>query len=78
QERCQELGLEPLSTHTPDQRGTAFCTPIDAHPRFGTSTGISAFDRATTIRLAVSPNAKPTDFVRPGHIFTLRARPGGV
>ncbi|NPA32416.1 MAG: bifunctional 3,4-dihydroxy-2-butanone-4-phosphate synthase/GTP cyclohydrolase II [Aquificae bacterium] len=77
-ERCEELDLHPMTPSNTDPKGTAFCVSIDAHPRFGTTTGISAHDRAITIKLAVSPNAKPSDFVRPGHVFPLRARPGGV
>jgi 3,4-dihydroxy 2-butanone 4-phosphate synthase len=56
--------------------GTAFTVSIDA--RHGVSTGISAADRLATIRTAIAPNAKPADLVRPGHIFPLRAAPGGV
>ena len=77
-ERCDELDLPLMTQNNTDPKGTAFCVSIDAHPKFGTSTGISAFDRAITIKLAVSPEAKPSDFVRPGHIFPLRARSGGV
>ena len=56
--------------------GTAFTVSVEA--REGVSTGISAADRAHTIRVAVAPHAKPDDLVSPGHIFPLRARPGGV
>ncbi|SHK48291.1 bifunctional 3,4-dihydroxy-2-butanone-4-phosphate synthase/GTP cyclohydrolase II [Thermocrinis minervae] len=77
-ERCEELDLHPMTHRNTDPKGTYFCVSIDAHPRFGTTTGISAYDRATTIKLAISPEAKPSDFVRPGHVFPLRARPGGV
>ncbi|MCS7262961.1 MAG: bifunctional 3,4-dihydroxy-2-butanone-4-phosphate synthase/GTP cyclohydrolase II [Aquificaceae bacterium] len=77
-QRCEELDLPPMTLRNTDPKGTYFCVSIDAHPKFGTTTGISAFDRATTIRLAVSPDAKPSDFVRPGHVFPLRAKPGGV
>ena len=55
---------------------TAFCVSVEA--REGTSTGISAHDRARTIRTLVSPEAQPSDFVKPGHVFPLRAKPGGV
>jgi 3,4-dihydroxy 2-butanone 4-phosphate synthase/GTP cyclohydrolase II len=55
---------------------TAFCVTVEA--REGTTTGISAHDRARTIQALISPGAKPRDFVRPGHTFPLRARPGGV
>ena len=55
---------------------TAFCVSVEA--REGTSTGISAHDRARTIQALVAPDAKPSDFVKPGHVFPLRANPGGV
>ena len=77
-ERCDELELHPMTPMNTDPKGTYFCVSIDAHPKYGTTTGISAYDRAITIKLAVSPEAKPSDFVRPGHVFPLRARPGGV
>ena len=77
-ERCEELDLPLMTTNNTDPKGTAFCVSIDAHPKYGTTTGISAYDRAITIKLAVSPEAKPSDFVRPGHVFPLRARKGGV
>jgi 3,4-dihydroxy 2-butanone 4-phosphate synthase/GTP cyclohydrolase II len=57
---------------------TAFTVSIDAAPRFGVTTGISAADRAATIRVAVDPESGPRDLVRPGHIHPLRARDGGV
>ncbi len=77
-QRCEELDLYPMAVRNTDPKGTYFCVSIDAHPKFGTTTGISAFDRAMTIRLAVSPDAKPSDFIRPGHVFPLKAKPGGV
>lgn len=77
-QRCEELDLYPMAVRNTDPKGTYFCVSIDAHPKFGTTTGISAFDRAITIKLAVSPDAKPSDFVRPGHVFPLKAKPGGV
>jgi 3,4-dihydroxy 2-butanone 4-phosphate synthase/GTP cyclohydrolase II len=77
-ERCEELDLHPMATRNTDPKGTYFCVSIDAHPKYGTTTGISAFDRAITIKLAVSPDAKPSDFIRPGHVFPLKAKPGGV
>jgi 3,4-dihydroxy 2-butanone 4-phosphate synthase/GTP cyclohydrolase II len=77
-QRCDELDLYPMAIRNTDPKGTYFCVSIDAHPRFGTTTGISAFDRAMTIKLAISPEAKPTDFIRPGHVFPLKAKPGGV
>jgi 3,4-dihydroxy 2-butanone 4-phosphate synthase/GTP cyclohydrolase II len=78
QERCEELDLYPMATRNTDPKGTYFCVSIDAHPKFGTTTGISAYDRAITIKLAISPDAKPSDFIRPGHVFPLKAKPGGV
>ncbi len=77
-QRCDELDLYPMAVRNTDPKGTYFCVSIDAHPKYGTTTGISAFDRAMTIRLAVSPDAKPSDFIRPGHVFPLKAKPGGV
>ncbi|MFN3598227.1 MAG: bifunctional 3,4-dihydroxy-2-butanone-4-phosphate synthase/GTP cyclohydrolase II [Aquificaceae bacterium] len=77
-QRCEELDLYPMAIRNTDPKGTYFCVSIDAHPKFGTITGISAFDRAITIKLAVSPDAKPSDFIRPGHVFPLKAKPGGV
>jgi len=58
------------------RHGTAFCIPIDA--KTGTTTGISAADRAQTVRVAIDPEARPPDLARPGHIYPLRASPGGV
>jgi len=77
-ERCEELDLHPMAVRNTDPKGTYFCVSIDAHPKYGTTTGISAFDRAITIKLAVSPDAKPSNFIRPGHVFPLKAKPGGV
>lgn len=77
-ERLEELQI-PLQISEADNtanRGTAFCVSIEA--RRGVTTGISAADRATTIQVAVDPRAKPGDLARPGHIFPLRARRGGV
>lgn len=77
-DRVDALGLAPMSeTHLDDYR-TAYTITIDASPRFGVTTGISAQDRATTIRVAVDPAAVPGDFRRGGHVFPLRARDGGV
>ncbi|MDW8433193.1 MAG: bifunctional 3,4-dihydroxy-2-butanone-4-phosphate synthase/GTP cyclohydrolase II [Aquificaceae bacterium] len=77
-QRCEELDLHPMAVRNTDPKGTYFCVSIDAHPRFGNTTGISAFDRAITIKLAVSPDARPSDFIRPGHVFPLKSKPGGV
>jgi 3,4-dihydroxy 2-butanone 4-phosphate synthase/GTP cyclohydrolase II len=77
-DRVDALGLAPMSeTHLDDYR-TAYTVTIDASPRFGVTTGISAQDRATTIRVAVDPASVPNDFRRGGHVFPLRARDGGV
>jgi 3,4-dihydroxy 2-butanone 4-phosphate synthase/GTP cyclohydrolase II len=77
-ERLDELRI-PLQISEADNtatRGTAFCVSIEA--RRGITTGISAADRATTIQVAVDPRTKPSDLARPGHVFPLRARRGGV
>lgn len=78
EDRCDQLRL-PLQVSSDEngtQFGTAFTISIEA--RVGVTTGISAADRATTILAAVNPNSKASDLVRPGHIFPLRARRGGV
>ncbi len=77
-ERADELGLAPMTEHNTDPKGTAFTISVDADPRFGVSTGISAQDRAITVQRLVDPAARPDDLRRPGHIFPLRAKPGGV
>jgi 3,4-dihydroxy 2-butanone 4-phosphate synthase/GTP cyclohydrolase II len=78
QERADELEL-PLMTETnTDPQGTAFTISVDAHRRFGVTTGISAHDRAATVRVLLDPETRPQDLRRPGHIFPLRAKPGGV
>ncbi|ABC32606.1 3,4-dihydroxy-2-butanone 4-phosphate synthase [Hahella chejuensis KCTC 2396] len=75
-ERCQYLGLNPMVNANNAQFATAFTVSIEAAE--GVTTGISAADRAHTIRVAVGRNTKPTDLVQPGHIFPLTAQPGGV
>ena len=77
-ERCQALGLPPMAEQNTEAHETAFTVSIDAATRFGVTTGISAADRATTIRVAIDPATVPSDLRRPGHVFPLRARPGGV
>ena len=77
-ERADALGLPPMTEYNQDYMGTAFTVSVDAAPRFGVTTGISAFDRAKTIQLLVDPATKPGDLRRPGHVFPLRAVPGGV
>ncbi len=74
--RCDELGLPMMSQVNTSRFGTAFCEAVDA--REGVTTGISAADRAHTIRVAMDPKSKPHDLARPGHVFPLRARTGGV
>ena len=76
EQRCELLGLAPISPRNTSAFGTPFCEPIDA--RRGTTTGTSASDRATTILAATDPNTRPEDLARPGHVYTLRARNGGV
>ncbi len=78
EERADELNLRPMSDHNTESQRTAFTVSVDAAARFGVTTGISAADRATTIRVCLDPETKPSDLVRPGHMFPLRARPGGV
>jgi 3,4-dihydroxy 2-butanone 4-phosphate synthase/GTP cyclohydrolase II len=75
-ERCSDLNLPAMVQQNTDTHGTAFTVSIDA--REGTTTGISAADRALTVAKALDPAARPDDFRRPGHIFPLQARPGGV
>jgi len=75
-ERCRQLGLGPMVEHNRSPHHTNFTVSIEAAQ--GVTTGISAYDRAHTIRTAVRPDAKPEDLVRPGHIFPLMAQPGGV
>jgi 3,4-dihydroxy 2-butanone 4-phosphate synthase / GTP cyclohydrolase II len=76
EERCDELQLLPQTADNTSSMGTAFTISIEA--REGVTTGISAADRARTILTAVDPASKPTDLARPGHIFPLRAKRGGV
>src|SRR5580693_3341462 len=76
EQRCDVLDLKPISPRNTSMFGTPFCEPIDALR--GTTTGTSAWDRATTILTATDPHTKPEDLARPGHVYTLRARAGGV
>ncbi len=76
EERCDTLHLMPITPRNTSLFGTPFCEPIDA--RRGTTTGTSAADRATTILAATDPNTRSEDLARPGHVYTLRARRGGV
>ena len=75
-EKADELELEPMVKNNTNKNGTAFTVTIEA--AHGVTTGVSAADRVTTIRTAVAADAKPADLNRPGHIFPLRARKGGV
>jgi 3,4-dihydroxy 2-butanone 4-phosphate synthase/GTP cyclohydrolase II len=77
-ERVEQLGLEPQGSSNTEVMRTAFTVTIDAAPKHGVTTGISAADRAKTIRVAADPATVPSDLRRPGHIHPLRARPGGV
>ncbi len=77
-ERADALELPLMTDHNTDPNRTAFTVSVDAHQRFGVTTGISSHDRATTIRVLADEDAKPSDLRRPGHIFPLRSQPGGV
>jgi 3,4-dihydroxy 2-butanone 4-phosphate synthase/GTP cyclohydrolase II len=77
-ERCDQLGLPQMTERNTEELSTAFTVSVDAERRFGVTTGISASDRATTIHVAINPATVPSDLRRPGHVFPLRARPGGV
>ena len=77
-DRLDELDLPLMVSKLTDTNQTAFTVSIDAGPHLGVSTGISAEDRARTIQVAINPTTKPEELRRPGHIFPLRARPGGV
>jgi 3,4-dihydroxy 2-butanone 4-phosphate synthase/GTP cyclohydrolase II len=74
-ERCEELRLPLMVTENTSHHGTAFTVSVDAREA---STGISAYERALTVRLLADPATRPDDLVRPGHIFPIRAAPGGV
>src|SRR6202044_3766421 len=76
EERLDHLRIGPMTAENTSQYGTAFCEAIDA--RTGVTTGISAYDRCHTIQVAIDPATRPSDLARPGHVFPLRARKGGV
>ena len=76
EERCDDLDLPPMVRDNTSSFGTAFTVSIEARGK--TTTGISAADRAATIRTAVEPGTRPEDLLRPGHVFPLRAKRGGV
>lgn len=75
-QRIQQLALPAMVSENQSRYGTAFTVSIEA--RHGVSTGVSAADRVTTIRAAIAADAKPEDLARPGHVFPLRAQPGGI
>jgi 3,4-dihydroxy 2-butanone 4-phosphate synthase/GTP cyclohydrolase II len=75
-DRCDELGLDLMAAKNESPFETAFTVTIEA--REGVTTGISAHDRARTIQVAIDPKSRPRDLVQPGHIFPLKAKPGGV
>src|SRR6185436_10030898 len=77
-ERVDQLDLPPMAETNLDEYRTAYTVSVDASPRFGVTTGISAQDRATTIRTLVDPATVSADLRRGGHVFPLRAREGGV
>ncbi|MFJ6521909.1 bifunctional 3,4-dihydroxy-2-butanone-4-phosphate synthase/GTP cyclohydrolase II [Streptomyces filamentosus] len=74
----ERLRLPQMVEHNTESMRTAFTVSVDAGPEHGVTTGISAADRATTLRMLASGRHEPSDFVRPGHVFPLRAREGGV
>jgi 3,4-dihydroxy 2-butanone 4-phosphate synthase/GTP cyclohydrolase II len=77
-ERCEQLNLSLQTAQNTSLFQTAFTVTIDAHPRFGVTTGVSATDRCKTIEVAAAADCKPGDLVRPGHINPLMAKDGGV
>src|SRR5213083_2284202 len=76
EERLDHLRIGPMTSENTSNYGTAFCEAIDA--RDGVTTGISAYDRARTIQVAIDPATRPSDLARPGHVFPLRARKGNT
>src|SRR3954470_24350145 len=75
---CDRLHLHSQVEWNTASLGTAFTVTVDAHKRFGVTTGVSARDRAKTIEVAIAEDAQPQDLLRPGHIHPLRSREGGV
>lgn len=75
---CTRLELHPQAAINTSARATPFTVSIDGHPKHGFTTGVSAKERARTIKMAIDPSTRPDDFVRPGHINPLRSRDGGV
>lgn len=78
QDLAQKLELPQMVQRNTESMQTAFSLSIDAHPKYGVTTGISAYDRAKTIEVAIAHDAVPSDLVRPGHMFPCVARKGGV
>ncbi len=76
EERCDQLDLPLMVQENTSPHGTAFCVSVEARGRV--TTGISAADRAATVQALIDPKTKPEDLIRPGHMFPLRAKPGGV
>ncbi|MEV4193922.1 3,4-dihydroxy-2-butanone-4-phosphate synthase, partial [Streptomyces toxytricini] len=77
-DELERLELPQMVQHNTESMKTAFTVSVDASAAHGVTTGISAADRATTLRMLADGVSEPADFVRPGHIFPLRAKPGGV
>ena len=77
-ERCEALNLSLQASENTTQFGTAFTVTIDAHSRFGVTTGVSAKDREVTIAVACADDTQPSDLCRPGHVNPLMAKDGGV
>ncbi len=75
---CDRLDLHPQTQVNTSVRGTPLMVSVDGHPDHGFTTGVSAHERARTIRMMIEPDSRPSDFVRPGHINPLRSRDGGV
>ena len=75
---AQKNGINPMVEHNTDVKGTNFTQSVDADPKYGVTTGISAFDRAKTIEVILNKDSQPEDLRRPGHIFPVIAREGGV
>lgn len=77
-ERAKKLGLDYMVKNNTDVKGTAFTQSVDADPKYGVTTGVSAYDRSITLKLMADDNAQPCDLRQPGHIFPLIAKQGGV
>mgnify|MGYP000872876166 CR=1 FL=1 len=78
EKRLTELGIGQMTEDNTESMRTAFTVSVDADKRFGVTTGISPSDRAATIKVLISPSSKPQDLSKPGHIFPIKAREGGV